>query len=242
MNICQCEIVGNGVAAKLQPQTFADGRMRSVATNQPIGSKFLLGAVWMPKDAGQRVVGFGKTCQLQLAFHLDAECQKPLFQDAFRLGLRNRKREGIGRVNAVEIDPGQVSPVRNEIGGVKLEADRNKIIGASGSFEKFQRPAPQRDRFGFVGACRRLVDDAERNLITVSSAAIVRPTGPAPTSSTGALDFAFIRIWSVSFFLRVNSFFGKRSGGESRRFRTRPRPVLLRPAWPPLDPPRPDPR
>jgi hypothetical protein len=76
----------------------------------------------MLQDAAHRLGGLGEACQFDVAINSDTECEKALFQDAFCFGLGNRKCEGIGRMNAIEIDTRQVLAVGNEIRGMQPQA------------------------------------------------------------------------------------------------------------------------
>jgi hypothetical protein len=80
--------------------------------------------------------------------------------------LGNRKREGIGRLNTIEINARQVLAVGNKVRGMQPQAGRNKIVRTSGSIEKLKTPAPQGDGFRLISPGGRLVDNADRNLIT----------------------------------------------------------------------------
>jgi hypothetical protein len=88
------------------------------------------------------------------------------FQQAFAFRLRQQQRKVVGAVNLAQLDVRNASAAGEHVGAVPAHAGRDESLRAARAIQQFQRAAPHRERFGFVGARMVLFDDADSHAVT----------------------------------------------------------------------------
>jgi hypothetical protein len=140
--------------------------MRAIASDQPVRfDDFLLG-IRLPQYRRDATSVLLEAQDFRLPLRFDTEPAQMLFEQPFRIGLRQHQRIRIRAVDTGEVDVTYGLPARDDICGVDLVSRRHEVAGTPGAIEQFQGAAPENDCLRLVCPLRRLIDDAHRDAVT----------------------------------------------------------------------------
>ena len=114
----------------------------------------------------------------------NAEAGQAFRQEAFRFRLRQDEGVVEAAREPVEAHVNDSFALAEDVDAMERPAGRHGRVGDPDAVEVLQRPRLHGQRLGGLRRLRRLVDDPARTPMRVSSMAIARPVGPAPTTST----------------------------------------------------------
>ena len=179
-------------AGEIDAEPMAHGAVGAVAADQPGALQPFLAAASRRAARGDAVGAGGEVDQLDAALDRHAELLQMGASSSRSVSLCGIiSANGYGCRQAVEGELGEPLVAAVQPGAHDAHAGGQERLDGAGAGEQLERARPQHQRLRLVGGRGLLSTIRQRSPWRVSSAAIVRPTGPAPTTSASSDALGF---------------------------------------------------